>query len=166
MKKILLIITLCIISFASYSQVYMSGTFNFQNEFESKELKLGIGTEFGFHVSPKNALGFEVLYTYVKDYRRILTLSPYYRHLFGTGQVCFFTDVAFGLTGTFNEGDDEAVWGIKAGIIPGLEIKLTEHCSLLSKIGFLGYYQPDDSKKYLRLGFDFSDIKIGFIYNF
>lgn len=166
MRRCFILLIVSVLCTVSYAQSYVSGSIGVQYETESEQLKLSVSPEVGWFLNDKNAVGIEVNYKYEKDKERhAVALQPYFRHYFITGNIGFFVDTTAGVTYTKpKEGDD--AWGIKAGFVPGVDFQLSEKFSFIAKLGFIGYYQPDETKKYIRLDIDASNLKFGCIYKF
>lgn len=166
MRKFIIIITMSLMGVASsYAQSYVSGSIGTSYEIEAENLKFSIGLEYGKFISEKSGIGCELNYKYEKDKRNVIALQPYYRHYFVTGRVGFFLDATIGCTYTKPEVGEDA-WGIKAGFVPGVDFQLSDKFSFIAKLGFLGYYQPDETKKYVRFDADASNLKFGCVYKF
>ena len=148
-----------------FSQKYVSGSFGIRDEIKSKVLKVNFSPEFGYFLNEKSAVGGELSLLYEKDYRTVISILPYYRFFVYTGKVKLFVDGLVGCTVTIPKEGDNAT-GMKIGFTPGVEYSLNEKWGVITKFGFLGYYQPDKDKKYINLSFDASDLKIGIIYRF
>ncbi|WP_221657291.1 hypothetical protein [Bacteroides salyersiae] len=165
MKKFFLLLLLICFCSAGYSQKYISGSMMVQNEFESEQLKFSIAPEFGYHLSDRRAIGITLNYILEKDKKNVIAFQPYYRYYFIVGKVGFFLDGIIGVTATVPKQGDTA-WGLKCGFTPGINFKLSDKFSFISKLGFLGYYQPDETKKYIRLNVDASNLQFGVLYKF
>jgi len=148
---------------------YVSGMIFFQTEIESESIKLDFAPEFGHFINESTAIGSALKYQYDKGatFEHVIIIEPYLRkYLVKQDRLGIFIDAIAGPTFSISNEDDFAV-GFKAGLAPGLDVKLTDNFSFISKLGFLGYYQPGsfDGKKYVRLNFDASAISFGVRYN-
>ena len=148
---------------------YVSGMLFFQTEIESEAIKANFAPEFGHFLNETVAIGASLKYQYEKNaaFEHVIILEPYLRKYFiKQEKLGIFVDAIVGPTFSFPNDGDFAV-GFKAGLAPGLDVKLTDKFSFVSRLGFLGYYQPGDfdGKKYVRLSFDASGISFGVRYN-
>lgn len=148
-----------------FSQKYVSGSFSIRDEFKSKKLNVDFSPEFGYFLNDKSAVGGELSLLFEKNKRTVISILPYYRYYVYSGKVKLFIDGLVGCTVTIPKEGDNAT-GMKIGFVPGLEYDLNEKWGIVSKFGFLGYYQPDEDKKYVNLSFDATDLKLGVIYRF
>ena len=94
-------------------------------------------------------------------------IAPYARYTFFENDLLrIFADGGFGVgVNSVKDGDNTA--GFEVGVKPGIAIKLGDHFSILTKVGFLGY--RDDFMGYtngggLRLSSE--DVSFGFYYAF
>lgn len=165
MKKIFIGILMIGLWCSAFSQKYVSGSFSIRDEFKSKKLHVDISPEFGYLLNEKSAVGGELSLLLEKDYRTVISFLPYYRYFVYSGKVKLFVDGLVGVTMTIPKEGDNAT-GMKIGFVPGLEYDLNEKWGVISKFGFLGYYQPDEDKRYVNLSFDVADLKLGVIYRF
>lgn len=163
MRKYLLIAILSFVATLSQAQSYISGMVFSQNEFDSKSMKSSIAAEYGRFLKNDVAIGATLTYMYEKDAanEHVIILQPYYRKYFASyGPAKFFCDGLVGATVTIpNEG--KTAFGIKAGLQPGLDVAISERLHFVSKLGFLGYYQPGENKKYLRVSLDATNVMFG-----
>lgn len=166
MKKLIFSFLLIFISVATYAQSYVSGNIGFWYETESKFSSFSMAPEYGYFLSERNACGIELNYQFKKEKERhVVGLQPYFRRYLIAGQFGVFVDGTAGVTYTkYKEADD--AWGLKIGFIPGVDYQISERFSLQAKLGFLGYYQPDENTKYVRFNMDATDLKIGCMYRF
>ena len=91
------------------------------------------GYDFNKRWSVGVALGYE--YLKVKDggSANVFTASPYARYkYYNKGILSLFLDGGVGFACCDHEG-------FQAGITPGLSVKINEHFSFLTQVGFLGY---------------------------
>ena len=68
---------------------------------------------------------------------------------------------------TYKVEDHDNHNGFEIGIKPGIALDMTDHFSLITKFGFLGYrddYKYDNSVSWLSLSTE--DLSIGFVYSF
>ena len=107
-----------------------------------------------------------------------LELHPYVSYnVVKMGKVNFFLDGGMALTQYFsnvdNDGDRSGV--VEVGISPGLEILLSDHFSISTNIGMLGYRHVHVGNQYMEgdfgnTGFGFNLMRyepnIGFFYSF
>ena len=121
------------------------------------------GYDFNKRWSVGVALGYE--YLKVKDggSANVFTASPYARYkYYNKGILSLFLDGGVGFACCDHEG-------FQAGITPGLSVKINEHFSFLTQVGFLGYrkdYFSGGSGEAFGLKLYSSDLKFGFYYKF
>ena len=121
------------------------------------------GYDFNKRWSVGVALGYE--YLKVKDggSANVFTASPYARYkYYNKGILSLFLDGGVGFACCDHEG-------FQAGITPGLSVKINEHFSFLTQVGFLGYrkdYFNGGSGEAFGLKLSSSDLKFGFYYKF
>lgn len=152
MKKIIVLFTVMCASLMADAQVYTGGTLNFwRNDKDDADITTAtIAPEIGFTLSNKWAIGTGLGYAYWKDGEidtkiNAVFVAPYVRYSFyEKGIVRLFIDGEVGFSSAKLEeddkyADDERVNGYSIGLKPGLALKLTEKCSLITKFGFIGY---------------------------
>ena len=169
-KNILAITILILVTFiAKAGDNYVSGMMFFQMEIESESIKGNLAPEFGHFLNETTAVGASLNYQYEKDaaFEHVIIFEPYFRkYALKKEKFGFFFDAIAGPTFSIPKDGDLAV-GFKAGLAPGVDVKLTDKFSFVSRLGFLGYYQPGsfEGKKYVRLSFDATSISFGIRYN-
>ena len=162
MKKIIIVLLAAAASFTA------------ANKASAQEKGLWIGGKLGywhdktegvktdsFSIAPE--AGYE--YLKVKDggSANVFTASPYARYkYYNKGILSLFLDGGVGFACCDHEG-------FQAGITPGLSVKINEHFSFLTQVGFLGYrkdYFNGGSGEAFGLKLSSSDLKFGFYYKF
>ena len=120
-----------------------------------------VGYDFNSKWSLAGTLGFD--YAKVGDKSaNVFVVEPYARFkYFNKGNFTLFVDGGFGVA----FGDSE---GFKVGFTPGVSFKVSEHFSLLTTIGFLGYKNDyyNGGGDGFGLNLKSSDLRFGFFYSF
>lgn len=119
------------------------------------------GYDFNTRWSLAGTLGFD--YAKVGDASaNVFVVEPYARYkYFNKGNFTLFVDGGFGIA----MGDAD---GFKVGFTPGVSFKISEHFSLLTTIGFLGYKNDyyNGGGDGFGLSLKSSDLRFGFFYAF
>lgn len=120
-----------------------------------------VGYDFNSEWSFAGTVGFD--YQKVgNENKNVFIVEPYARYkYFNKKAVTLFVDGGIGIA--FGDTD-----GFKTGVTPGVAIKVSDHFSVLTTIGFFGYkknYYNDGGEGF---GFNMksSDLKFGFFYSF
>lgn len=136
----------------------------------SKTDHFSIAPEFGYDFNAKwslgASLGYESLSTKLnghKDNNNVFVIAPYARYkYFNSGILTLFVDGGFGVA----MGDAD---GFQIGLSPGLAVKITDHFSFLTSVGYLGYKKDhfnNSGGEGFGLSLASSDLKFGFFYSF
>ena len=119
------------------------------------------GYDFNAKWSLAGTLGFD--YAKVGDASaNVFVIEPYARYkYFNKGNFTLFVDGGLGVA----LGDAD---GFKVGFTPGVSFKISEHFSLLTTIGFLGYKNDyyNSGGDGFGLSLKSSDLRFGFFYSF
>lgn len=95
--------------------------------------------------------------------------APYARYSFYENKIVrLFLDMGFGFS-TYKAKHADAVNGFEIGVKPGLALKLNDHFSFITKVGFAGYrddYYRDMEGNGFGVGLDMENISIGIDYEF
>lgn len=179
MKKIFTLALAAVVSFTAVDKAsaqdkgwWLGGTVAYAHDNTAgiKTDWLSIAPEAGYDFNKKWSVGVAVSYDYIKEKTEsdkgsgdIFTVSPYARYTFcRAGILSVFVDGGVG----FAFGDSD---GFKAGLTPGLSVKITERVSFLTHIGFIGYrkdhFNGGNGESY-GLKLSSSDLKFGFYYKF
>ena len=115
---------------------------------------------------------FSITKGYDEDYKvstNAFALAPYARYSFYENKIVrLFVDMGFGFS-TYKAKHADSVNGFEIGLKPGLALKLNDHFSFITKVGFAGY--RDDYYRNLEgngfgVGLDSENISIGIDYEF
>ena len=175
MKKVLMTLFVMFAVVTAYAQeMYIGGGISLWSNTDSERTSFSISPDFGYEFNEKWAFG-GVLYlghnkTDMGNYdlkTNHFAIAPYARYTFFENDLLrIFADGGFGVgVNSVKDGDNTA--GFEVGVKPGIAIKLGDHFSILTKVGFLGY--RDDFMGYtngggLRLSSE--DVSFGFYYAF
>lgn len=121
-----------------------------------------VGYDFNKHWSVGLALGFDYLDVDYYGSASVITFSPYARwNYLNKGILSLFLDGGFAFA--FND-----IEGFQIGITPGLSLRINDHFTFLTHIGFLGYRQDYFNGGGEGYGFKLAsrDLKFGFYYKF
>lgn len=177
MKKILLSLSLALVSVCASAQVYIGGTVGISsNKIGNADAETAYKfiPEIGYQFNNKWEAGIEIgiqkgdvcKIAQVGD-ATTFTVAPYIRStVVDTKLVNLFLEGTIGYGSVSKGGGDFYELGIK----PGIAVKLSNHVNLISKVGFLGYrgYSPEagESSSTFGVDFDASNISFGAIYKF
>lgn len=172
MRKIGILLLIMMAALSAKAQIYTGGTLNIFGG--DGAFNFTLKPEVGYEFNEKWAFG-GVLYlghnkTDMGNYdlkTNHFAIAPYARYTFFENDLLrIFADGGFGVgVNAVKDGDNTA--GFEVGVKPGIAIKLGDHFSILTKVGFLGY--RDDFMGYtngggLRLSSE--DVSFGFYYAF
>lgn len=174
MKKIGMLLFVLVAALAVKAQVYVGGNVSLWHADENDNTSFVLAPEVGYEFNEQWAVGAQLLFNHNKlkvGEHKIksngFAFAPYARFSFFENKIIrCFVDGGIGVsTYKIKDGDNES--GFELGLKPGIAIKLTDHFSLITKYGFLGYrddYLLGDN----GYGFAFSseDLSIGFHYTF
>lgn len=127
---------------------------------------LSISPEAGYDFNKRWSAGLAIGFDYVNEdgfSANVFSFSPYARwKFFNKGILSLFLDGGFAVA----TGDLD---GFQIGITPGLSLKISDHFSFLTHIGFLGYsndYFNNNDGEGFGLKLSATDLKFGFFYTF
>lgn len=130
---------------------------------------LSISPEAGYDFNKRWSVGLSIGFDYVdvEDYgsANVFSFAPYARwKFFNRGILSLFLDGGFAVA----TGDMD---GFQIGFTPGLSLKISDHFSFLTHIGFLGYSKDyyNNAEGYgegFGLKLSSTDLKFGFYYSF
>ena len=176
MKKILVAAVVAFSSLAANAQIWMGGSLGFDytdNDNSKAVTTFTISPEVGYTLDEKWDLGLAINANFkcVEDGDNTNTFSvePYARYTFAkAGIASFFVDGGF-YVGSTNDAngvkmDDVMTWGV--GVRPGVKVALADNVSLVTKLGWLGYKDVEDT--YSKLGFNVNNnaLSFGLYWNF
>lgn len=169
MKKIVMLLFVVMVGMSAKAQVYMGGTLGLWHNDDTDATSFTLAPEVGYELNQQWAIGASLVFKHTKanEKDRSFGFAPYVRYsFFEHKSLRLFADGCLGISSTkHGHADSEA--GFELGIKPGLAVKLTDHFSLVTKWGFLGY-RDDYMQGQDGYGFSFSseDLSIGFHYAF
>ncbi|MDD4820510.1 MAG: outer membrane beta-barrel protein [Flavobacteriales bacterium] len=165
MKKTHLLALIAILSFmfsfnANAQSWTVSGEFSFWHEKGNDNNSFGIGPNLRYNFNKHWALGSSIgYYNESNPSSNILTFCPYARFTYFRKDILFlYLDGGIGLAFL-----DEK--GFKAGINPGVGIKMGGNFALSAKLGFIGYKENYFGDGY-GLSFKSSDLTMCLSYTF
>lgn len=170
MKKLVICLFVALLAMGVKAQqgVYVGGTLSFWGGDDVSSF--GIAPEVGYRFNDKWAGGGLLAFSHAKSNglkSNAFAIAPYVRYtFFEVDQLSLFVDGGFGFSTVGVKGFDN-VNGFEVGFKPGISFAVTEHLSLLAKIGFLGY--RDDylnSSNGGGLSLSSTDLSFGFYYTF
>ena len=129
-----------------------------------------ISPEVGYTLDEKWDLGLAINANFKSvedgDNSEAFSVEPYARYTFAkAGIASFFVDGGFYVgTSNMETGDDVMTWGV--GVRPGVKVALADNVSLVTKLGWLGYKDVEDT--YSKLGFNVNNnaLSFGLYWNF
>ena len=155
----------------AYAQeMYIGGGISIWRDTDAELSSFSISPDFGYGLSDKWSVGGQlVLGVNSRGYKSTaFAIAPYARFsYFENGIVRLFLDMGFGVS-VDKPKNGKSVTGFEVGVKPGIAVKLNDHFSFISKVGFAGF--RDDYIYGNRDGFGVSasgeDISIGIEYAF
>ena len=177
MKKIVVFLFVVMAALTAKAQVYVGGSISLWHDDDDDATTFMLAPEVGSELTEKWSVGAELMLSHSKQ--KVgehgdklkwtgFAFAPYARYTFFENKILrAFIDGCIGVSTQKYKGGDSTA-GFELGVKPGLAIKLTDHFSLVTKYGFLGYrddYMLGAGNGY---GFNFSseDLSIGFHYTF
>ena len=155
------------------AQVYVGGGVGFANtdnghdDYSSFKFLPEVGYTINDEWSAGAVLGWEGSN---KGNTKAWTFSPYARYTFlKNNVVSAFLDGCVGYRHAYNGGVDED--GLSIGIKPGVAVKMGQHLSFVTHIGFFGYNHVKDNNTDAKINnwgaeLDGNNIVFGLYYNF
>ena len=176
MKKIIIVLLAAAASFTAANKasaqekgLWIGGKLGYWHDKTEgvKTDSFSIAPEAGYDFNKRWSVGVALGYEYLKvkdgGSANVFTASPYARYkYYNKGILSLFLDGGVGFACCDHEG-------FQAGITPGLSVKINEHFSFLTQVGFLGYrkdYFNGGSGEAFGLKLSSSDLKFGFYYKF
>ena len=169
MKKLVICLFVALAAMSAKAQdVYVGGTLNIWGG--DDVTRFGIAPEVGYNFNEHWAVGGTLEFSHAKNNgikSNAFAIAPYARYTYFKNDVLsLFVDGGFGFSTQGVKGADN-VNGVEIGFRPGLSFAVTDHLSLLTKIGFLGYrddYMHGSNGGGLSLSS--GDLSFGFYYTF
>ena len=171
MKKIIIVLLAAAASFTAANKasaqekgLWIGGKLGYWHDKTEgvKTDSFSIAPEAGYDFNKRWSVGVALGYEYLKvkdgGSANVFTASPYARYkYYNKGILSLFLDGGVGFACCDHEG-------FQAGITPGLSVKINEHFSFLTQVGFLGYrkdYFNGGSGEAFGLKLSSSDLKFG-----
>ena len=173
MKKVLMTLMVMFAVVTAYAQeMYVAGGINFWSNHDAEVTNFSISPEFGYGLNEKWSVGGQLILDLTGgDGTRGTTafaIAPYARYSYYENSIVrLFLDMGLGLSVNKMENSD-ADAGFELGVKPGIAIKLNDHFSFVSKVGFAGFrqdYRGNDNSGF-GVGVSGEDISIGIEYAF
>ncbi|HJH63134.1 MAG TPA: porin family protein [Bacteroides mediterraneensis] len=177
MRKLflLVVIVMAAISASAQEGVYLGGGISLWRNNDVDKTSFSITPDVGYNLSKQWAVGVELAYAH-KGYdgelevsSNAFALAPYARYSFYENKIVrLFLDMGFGFS-TYKAKHADSVNGFEIGVKPGLALKLNDHFSFITKVGFAGYrddYYRDLEGNGFGVGLDMENISIGIDYEF
>lgn len=138
MKKVLLIMALCLVAFTAKAQLYVGGGMSFQaGQGGTAIINLApeLGYSFNDNMSVGGILGFST------GNANTLTLNPYFRYSFVKfSNVKLFADADLSLQMVTNPAANTTTTVFGIGVRPGISYSPARHISFAAHLGRIGYY--------------------------
>jgi hypothetical protein len=181
MKKIVLMMALMLAAVSASAQVYVGGGLGFIRQetdklvsasqtLSVKTTQIKILPEVGYELNERWSVGTVIGWEHSKTGRineDVYKIAPYARYNFLHGErLNLFVDGGVSYANSKETGMDHMnLWEV--GFQPGISIRLSEHFMFVTKYGFLGYKETNQSGfKDKEYGFDFDtdELTFGFHY--
>lgn len=180
MKKVFLFLVASVFAICANAQFYVGGTFGYLSEDNGSDIThIKILPELGYKMT--DAVSFGATLGYTKNWSKIIpsnnynqtseegyTVQPYLRYkIASSGKFSLSGELDLSYTKFTHVGYEAAAF-----VRPVLSFDLTNHFSLVSKFGFLGYdkYSPDaenaSETTLWGVNLDGNSLEFGAIYNF
>ena len=174
MKKFLMTIAAAFVAVSMSAQVYVGGSFSFEDWSSQKlagdksETVFKLLPEIGYNLNNEWAIGTVIGYQSDKFNgvdgisETAFTIEPYARYTFANaGKLNFFVDCGLGFTSATKLDWSELYVGFK----PGVSVNLADNVSFVTHLGFIGFdqYNPDgDDNNISKFGIDLSGSNLTF----
>lgn len=176
MKKVLLVIAVVLSAVSMQAQgMYLGGGISLWRNTDADKTSFSITPDFGYNLSERWAVGGEIALAfngYDAEYDAKSTafaIAPYARFSFYENKIVrLFLDMGLGFS-TYKPKHRDNVNGFEIGIKPGLAVKLNDHFSFITKVGFAGYrddYYRNLGENGFGVTVDGENISIGIDYEF
>lgn len=171
MKKLLLVVAVMLAALSAQAQeMYLGGGISLWRNTDADKTNFSISPDFGYNLNGKWAVGGELSYSHEGGSisSNAFALAPYARYSFYENKIVrLFLDMGLGFS-VYKQKHESSDGGFEIGVKPGMAIKLNNHFSFITKVGFAGY--RNDYKNERGEGFgvnlDGENISIGIDYEF
>lgn len=177
MKKFLMLAAFAVSTMGASAQLWIGGNLGYDYEKSTdydfggkvKVHTISISPEIGYNISDKWAFAVNLDYGFQKVVdgmsAHVLTINPYARFTFAkAGIASFFVDGGIE-AGMEKVEDFDATEIVGVGFQPGVALKISDHVSLVTKLGYLGYRHTDDNDQF-GFGVNNETITFGAYYSF
>lgn len=171
MKKFLTLVVVLMAALSVHAQeMYLGGGISLWHNDDADRTSFSISPDFGYCFNEKWAVGAELVYSHDYAYDssfNAFALAPYARFSFYENKIVrLFLDMGMGVSIVKPEHHDSCT-GVEIGLKPGMAIKLNDHFSFITKVGFAGYrhdyFRGEDG---LGVALEGENISIGIDYEF
>ncbi len=175
MKKVLMLVVVVMAALSVSAQdIRLGGGISLWRNDDADLTSFSITPEIGVELNSKWEIGGELGFAHAKVEKEHYTvkttgfaIAPFARYSFYENDIVrLFLDMGMGFS-TVKVKDGDSTNGFEIGLKPGIEVKLNNKFSLVSKLGFAGY-RDDYYKGENGFGvtFDSADISLGVLYTF
>ena len=172
MKKVLMTLFVLFAVVTAYAQeMYIGGGVGLWRDTDADRTSFSISPDFGYGLNDKWSVGGQLILDVSGGNGGSATsfaIAPYARFSYYENKVVrLFLDMGVGLS-VYKQKHSDSEAGFELGVKPGLAVKLNNHFSFITKVGFAGFRQ--DYRVSNNSGFgiyaDGEDISIGIEYAF
>lgn len=174
MKKFLtLVVVLMAVLSVHAQEMYLGGGISLWHNDDADRTSFSISPDFGYCFNEKWAVGAELVYAHnsmegaFEGSENAFALAPYARFSFYENKIVrLFLDMGMGVSIVKPEHHDSCT-GVEIGLKPGMAIKLNDHFSFITKVGFAGYrHDYFRGENGLGVALEGENISIGIDYEF
>lgn len=169
MKKVLMTLFVMFAVVTAYAQeIYVGGGISLWRNTDLEKTSFAISPEVGCELSEKWAVGGQLVLDFVEDTSTSFALAPYARFSYYENKVVrLFLDMGIGVS-VYNPKHGDSTAGFELGVKPGISVKLNDHFSFVSRVGFAGFRQDyrGVGNSGFGVGVEGEDISIGIEYAF
>ena len=138
MKKVLVVLALCLMAFTAKAQLYVGGGINFQAA-QGGTATINMAPEVGFCINDNMAVGGIIRFS--TGNANTVAMNPYFRYSFVKfGHVKLFADADLRLTMVTPQGANTTTTTFGIGVCPGISYSPTRHINFAARMGQIGYY--------------------------
>lgn len=173
MKKVLMTLFVMFAVVTAYAQeMYVGGGIGLWRNHDLEVTSFSISPDFGYGLNEKWSVGGQLILDVTggngTTSATSFAIAPYARFSYYENKVVrLFLDMGVGLS-VYKQKHSDSEAGFELGVKPGLAVKLNNHFSFITKVGFAGFRQ--DYRVSTNSGFgiyaDGEDISIGIEYAF
>lgn len=171
MKKFLTLVVVLMAALSVHAQeMYLGGGISLWYNDDADRTSFSISPDFGYCFNEKWAVGAELVYSHDYAYDssfNAFALAPYARYSFYENKIVrLFVDMGVGVS-VLKPKHGDSTAGVELGLKPGMAIKLNNHFSLITRVGFAGYrHDYFRGKDGLGVALEGENISIGIDYEF